>query len=46
VKDLDDLITAKAVCRALGVEGFTELLTADQAALAIEREPGSTSSTS
>lgn len=46
VRDLDDLITAKAVCRALGVEGFTELLTADQAALAIEREPGSTSSSS
>jgi hypothetical protein len=54
VKDLDDPITVKAVCRILGAEGFTELLTADQAKAAIERElairgepePDSTSSTS
>jgi hypothetical protein len=54
VKDLDDPITVKAVCRILGAEGFTELLTADQAKYAIERElairgepePDSTSSTS
>ena len=46
VKDLDDLITVKAVCRALGAEGFTELLTADQFEIAMRREPGSASSTS
>jgi hypothetical protein len=52
VKDLDDPITVKAVCRILGAEGFTELLTADQVESAIEREPtirpepDSTSSTS
>jgi hypothetical protein len=52
VKNLDDPLTVKAVCRILGAEGFTELLTADQVASAIDREPtirpepGSTSSTS
>jgi hypothetical protein len=52
VKDLDDSITVKAVSRILGAEGFTELLTAEQFAAAIEREPtirtepDSTSSTS
>ena len=52
VKDLDDPITVKAVCRILGAEGFTELLRADQVASAIERErtirpeSDSTSSTS
>lgn len=46
VKDLDDPITVKAVSRALGAEGFTELLTAEQVQLAMEREPGSTSSAS
>lgn len=53
VKDLDDPITVKAVCRILGAEGFTELLTAEQVESAIEEreptirpEPDSTSSTS
>jgi hypothetical protein len=46
VKDLDDPITVKAVCRALGAEGFTEMLTADQFVTAMGREPGSTSSSS
>jgi hypothetical protein len=46
VKDLDDPVSVKAVCRALGAEGFTELLTAEQFELAIRREPGSASSTS
>jgi hypothetical protein len=46
VKDLDDPFTVKAVCRTLGAEGFTELLTADQFEIAMRREPGSTSSTS
>lgn len=52
VRNLDDPIKVKAVCRILGSEGFTELLTADQVASAIEQEPtirsepGSTSSTS
>jgi hypothetical protein len=38
VKDLDDPITVKAVCRILHAEGFTELLRADQVRSAIERE--------
>lgn len=38
VRNLDDPITVKAFCRILHVEGFTELLTADQVAIAIERE--------
>jgi hypothetical protein len=38
VKNLDDPITVKAVCRILHVEGMTELLTADQVRSAIERE--------
>ncbi len=46
VKDLDDPVSVKAVCRALGAEGFTELLTADQFEIAMRRERGSDSSTS
>jgi hypothetical protein len=46
VKDLDDPITVKAVCRTLGAEGFTELLTADQFEIAMRREPSSNSSSS
>jgi len=46
VRNLDDPITVKAFCRILHVEGFTELLTAEQFKLAMGREPGSTSSTS
>ena len=38
VKNLDDPITVKAVCRILHAEGLTELLTADQVRSAIERE--------
>jgi hypothetical protein len=38
VRNLDDPITVKAVCRILHVEGFTELLTAEQVRSAIERE--------
>ena len=38
VRNLDDPITVKAFCRILHVEGFTELLTADQVRIAIERE--------
>jgi hypothetical protein len=38
VRNLDDPITVKAFCRILHVEGFTELLTADQVRTAIERE--------
>jgi hypothetical protein len=38
VKDLDDPITVKAVCRILHAEDFTELLRADQVRSAIERE--------
>lgn len=38
VKDLDNPITVKAVCRILHAEGFTELLTAEQVRSAIERE--------
>ncbi len=46
VKDLDDLVSVKAFCRALGVEGFTELLNVEQFQIALGREPGSTSSSS
>jgi predicted alternative tryptophan synthase beta-subunit len=38
VRNLDDPITVKAVCRILHAEGSTELLTADQVRSAIERE--------
>ena len=38
VRNLDDPITVKAFCRILHVEGFTELLTADQVRTALERE--------
>jgi hypothetical protein len=50
VRNLDDPITVKAFCRILHVEGYTELLTADQVRIAIEQreqamrpEPDSTS---
>ena len=37
VRDLDDPITLKAVCRYLGAEGFTKLLRVEQAAEAVQR---------
>jgi hypothetical protein len=50
VRNLDDPITVKAFCRILHVEGYRELLMADQMRIAIEEreqamrpEPGSTS---
>jgi hypothetical protein len=42
VRNLDDPITVKAFCRILHVEGFTELLTAEQVRTAIEREQAMT----
>jgi hypothetical protein len=39
VRGLDDSATVKAVCRILGTEGFTELLTADQVRSAIDQDP-------
>jgi hypothetical protein len=39
VRGLDDPFTVKAVSRALGAEGLTELLTAEQVRSAIDREP-------
>ena len=38
VRGLDDPITMKAVCRTLGAEGFTKLLTVEQATLAVDRD--------
>ena len=38
VRNLDDPIMVKAVCRILHAEGLTELLTADQVRSAIGRE--------
>ncbi len=38
VTDLDDYIAVKAVARALGAEGFTKLITVDQAVKAVERD--------
>ena len=38
VRGLDDPITMKAVCRILGAEGFTKLLTVEQAMAAVGRD--------
>jgi hypothetical protein len=38
VRNLDDPITVKAFCRILHVERYTELLTAEQVGIALERE--------
>ena len=38
VRGLDDPITMKAVCRILGAEGFTKLLTVEQAMAAVDRD--------
>jgi hypothetical protein len=38
VRNLDDPLSVKAVCRILHAEGVTELLTAEQVRTAIERQ--------
>jgi hypothetical protein len=38
VRGLDDPVTMKAVCRILGAEGFTKLLTVEQAMDAVGRD--------
>jgi len=38
VRDLDDYIAVKAVARILGAEGFTKMITVDQAVEAVERD--------
>lgn len=38
VADLDDYIGARAVCRALGTDDATKMLTVEQAVEAVERE--------
>jgi hypothetical protein len=40
VRGLDDPITLKAVCRILGAEGVTELITVEQFTDAIRRDRG------
>jgi predicted RNA-binding protein associated with RNAse of E/G family len=40
VKSLDDYLDVKAVSRILGAEGWTKMITVDQAVEALGREPG------